>query len=505
VIRDQLQAIELSRVVTERIGKYVIYESFAAGGMATVHPARQVGPMGFARIVAVKRLHKKHAMDSELSVMLLDEARLSARIQNQFVVQTLDCVAESGELLIVMEYVHGESLARLVKRAREHGAAVDISVALALLTNVLHGLHAAHELTDENGQSLGLVHRDVSPQNVIVAAEGVAKILDFGVAKSLGRAQTTLEGQIKGKLAYMSPEQFNSELVDRRTDVYAASIVLWELLTGARLFGGADESTTLGKLLRGEVPAPSAIRSDVPVAIDRIILRGLARDPAMRWLTARDMALALEEAGPIASASRVGAWVAGLAANELTERRNKIAEIERSGPGGAKAPTQTEGEETKSAQGVSVAGDTRWEGGKRSSRRWWLVLAPVLPLGLAGAFAWKVFGVTREASRTPQAISANAPQSVPPPSSAEEPKPVPSTTAGTPIVSIKTDAGSSVPPIKPKRDKRDGGSVPIDAGPAPTSLPSSSPLPAPLDCKNLGPHGEVIWDRDCLHRLENRK
>ncbi|WP_437337913.1 serine/threonine-protein kinase [Sorangium sp. So ce394] len=312
--------------------RYLLFDEIGAGGMATVHLGRQHGSAGFRRTVAVKRLYPQFVRDPELVAMLLDEARVAARIRHPNVVATIDVVSSGGEVLLVMEYVHGESLARLLRAATKDGGAPPPRIACAVLAGALHGLHAAHEATAEDGAPLGLVHRDVSPHNLLVGEDGVARVLDFGVAKSAGRAQITRDGQLKGKLAYMSPEQIAGEPLDRRADVYAAGVVLWETLTGERLFEGRGEALSILRLLQAGVDPPSARRPGVPPELEAITLRALARGPEDRFPTAREMALALEATGLAASTSEVGAWVASLAGEALSQRAALIAAIE---PGAA--------------------------------------------------------------------------------------------------------------------------------------------------------------------------
>ncbi|WP_437320172.1 serine/threonine-protein kinase [Sorangium sp. So ce385] len=308
--------------------RYLLFDEIGAGGMATVHLGRQHGSAGFRRTVAVKRLYPQFVRDPELVAMLLDEARVAARIRHPNVVATIDVVSSGGEVLLVMEYVHGESLARLLRAATKDGGAPPPRIACAVLAGALHGLHAAHEATAEDGAPLGLVHRDVSPHNLLVGEDGVARVLDFGVAKSAGRAQITRDGQLKGKLAYMSPEQIAGEPLDRRADVYAAGVVLWETLTGERLFEGRGEALSILRLLQAGVDPPSARRPGVPPELEAITLRALARCPEDRFPTAREMALALEATGLAASTSEVGAWVASLAGEALAQRAALIAAIE---------------------------------------------------------------------------------------------------------------------------------------------------------------------------------
>ncbi|MBV9948543.1 MAG: serine/threonine protein kinase [Myxococcales bacterium] len=300
--------------------------------MATVHFGRLQGAAGFARSVAVKRLHPQFAKDPDFVAMFVDEARLAARIAHPNVVPTLDVISEDGELLLVMEYVHGAALSRLVRLLADRGERVPAPIAAAILSGVLHGLHAAHEARSETGAPLDIVHRDVSPQNVLVGADGVARLLDFGVAKAAGRWQSTREGQLKGKTAYMAPEQISGGVVSRKTDVYAASVVLWETLTGKRLFRSDNEGNLLKLVLHGEVSPPSATAPGIPPHFDAVVLRGLDRDPDRRFATAREMAVAVEGLGPVAPPSEIGAWVERVAAEELRKRALRLEEIERGTP-----------------------------------------------------------------------------------------------------------------------------------------------------------------------------
>ena len=311
------------------VGRYALYGEIAAGGMATVHFGRLLGPVGFSRTVAIKRLHPQFAKDPEFVSMFLDEARLAARIRHPNVVPTLDVVATHGELFLVMDYVQGESLSRLIRAARERQGRIPVRYVSTIITGALHGLHAAHEAKNERGEPLRIVHRDISPQNVLVGSDGVSRVLDFGVAKAAGRMQTTREGQLKGKLAYMAPEQIGGE-VTRQTDVYAAAIVLWEALTAQRLFSGDNEGQILAKVLSGEHIPPSALAPELPPELDAVVLKGLARQPAHRWATAREFAIALERCIGIASSTEVGEWVESMAHGALTKRAEKIAEIESS-------------------------------------------------------------------------------------------------------------------------------------------------------------------------------
>jgi serine/threonine protein kinase len=309
------------------VGRYALYGELARGGMATVHFGRLLGPVGFSRTVAIKRLHPQFAVDPEFVSMFLDEARLAARIRHPNVVSTLDVVALEGELMLVMEYVQGESLSRLIHQLKTRGEKLPVRIAISIMSGILSGLHAAHEAKSERGEALGLVHRDMSPQNVLVGVDGVARVLDFGIAKATGRVQTTRDGQFKGKLAYVAPEQLKGNPVDRRTDVYAASVILWEMLTLHRLFKGDTEFEVMNKVMSNAVTRPSQ-HVQLPPGLDELVMRGLAGDPAERFGTAREMAIALESLVPAASPREVEAWAELVAGDALRKRAQQVEEIE---------------------------------------------------------------------------------------------------------------------------------------------------------------------------------
>ena len=316
----------VSDVGGRTVGRYVVFDEIAAGGMASVHLGRLIGAVGFSRTVAIKRLHPHLARDAEFAAMFLDEARLAARVRHPNVVAVLDVVHDEGELLLVMDYVQGESLSRLARAMRP--GAIPIRIAVTVIAGVLHGLHAAHEATTEHGEPLAIVHRDVSPQNVIVGIDGVARVFDFGVAKATHRAQTTQDGSVKGKISYMAPEQLLSEDVDRRADIYAAAVVLWEAITGERLFEGDNQGRVIRKILDEPVPVPSSIVPGLPKALDEAVMRGLERDVGRRWQTAREFAAALERCAPAASATQVGEWVEAIGGSDLGERARRVKDIE---------------------------------------------------------------------------------------------------------------------------------------------------------------------------------
>jgi serine/threonine-protein kinase len=301
--------------------------------MATVHVGRLLGPAGFARRVAIKRLHPQLAANEDVAARFAAEARLSARVVHANVVPVLDVVFADGELLLVMEYVHGESLSRLLSQARKTGTPVPIPIVVTVLAEVLHGLHAAHEATGEDGAPMRLIHRDVSPQNILVGADGVTRVVDFGIAKATGQGTITRDGPIRGKIPYMAPEQLLRRAIDRRVDVYATGVVLWEALAGRRLFEGDDEPTLFGKVLEDPVLPPSHHNAEVSAELDDITARAMERDPDRRFPDARTMALALEESVTRAPSSAVAGWVKTGAAASLADRQAKVDAMERDARG----------------------------------------------------------------------------------------------------------------------------------------------------------------------------
>jgi eukaryotic-like serine/threonine-protein kinase len=310
------------------LGRYAIYDQIGAGGMATVHLGRMRGALGFALTVAVKRLLPAYVKVRPFVEMFVDEARLSARVRHPNVVPIFDVVAEDRELFLVMEYVPGVTLADLLALASEKGERLPPRVATGILCGALEGLHAAHEAKSERGEPLGLVHRDVSPQNILVGADGIARVLDFGVAKAAGRVHASAEGTLKGKIQYMAPEHLAANITSRASDIYSAAVVLWEALTGRRLFQVDTMKELVEQRLLDDVEPPSKIVPDLPRAIDAIIRRATAQVPEARFATAREMSAAIEEALPGAP-SEVSAWVQRVAAEELASRAAVVSAVER--------------------------------------------------------------------------------------------------------------------------------------------------------------------------------
>lgn len=300
--------------------------------MGSVHLARMRGIGGFARDVAIKFLLEDVSETPNAHRELIEEAKISARLKHPNVVPVLDVGEHRGAPFVVMEYVEGDSLAGLERvAARSARGALPKPISLRVICDALAGLHAAHELSDDEGRSQNLVHRDFSPQNILIGADGVARLTDFGVAKLAGRSITTTSGVVKGKLRYMSPEQVRGESLDRRSDVWAAGVMLWELFAGRRLFQGDSDATILYQILAAdEPPRLLSILPSVPVEVDALIGAALARRVSDRTSTAAELRQAILSAARahpelLAEHEEVAVFVRELIGPRLSERRSRIA------------------------------------------------------------------------------------------------------------------------------------------------------------------------------------
>jgi len=294
-----------------------------------------MGVAGFERLFAIKILHPHLAHEEEFIAMFLDEARLAARIRHPNVVATTDIsdTPDSGYYL-VMDYVEGDHLGALMRQVTKDGTQVPFPTTIRILTDALNGLSAAHEITDESGQPLHLVHRDISPQNIMVGTDGISRLTDFGVAKATTRLGTTREGQFKGKLAYMSPEHASDGKADQRSDLFAMGTILWECLTGRRLFRAENHAATLNLICIEPIPLPSSVDPTLE-PFDPILDKALQRDPEMRFQSAIEMADALESKahtlGGTATQRTISNFVKKFANEKLNNDRlliqNAIADV----------------------------------------------------------------------------------------------------------------------------------------------------------------------------------
>ena len=269
-------------------GKYRLIASLGHGGMADVFLAVAQGPVGFNKLQVIKRLRPNLAEEPEFLAMFLDEARLAARLNHPNIVQTNEVGEVAGQYFIAMEYLDGQPLHRIIHRGSKNGA-LTRAMGLKIIADTLGGLHAAHELTDYDGSPLHVVHRDASPHNVFVTYDGQTKLVDFGIAKAATRSAETRTGVLKGKIGYMAPEQARCELVDRRADVFSVGVILWELISGARMWKGMSDVEILDQLMHGRIPDITTVRADVPPDLVHIVRRALAPNQVDRYSTAAEL------------------------------------------------------------------------------------------------------------------------------------------------------------------------------------------------------------------------
>jgi len=313
--------------MSEPFGRYQLLKRIAGGGMGEVFLARQAGIQGFEKLLVIKTLLPHLTEDQEFVQMFLDEARLAARLAHPNVIQIYDLGQEEDVFYIAMEHVYGEDLKRMWKQAYHAKRTIPVAIAARIVADAAAGLGYAHRLADGEGNPLGLVHRDVSPQNILLTFDGGVKLIDFGVAKAAGRATKTQTGALKGKYAYMSPEQVDGLELDQRSDVFALGIVLWEMVTGSRLFRADSDVQTLKLVANCNVPAPSEQNPDVPVELDPIVLRALARDRDQRYATMDALRLDLENwlaaTGSQGSSAHLAAFMRELFAARLSREGAK--------------------------------------------------------------------------------------------------------------------------------------------------------------------------------------
>ncbi|MFB1479719.1 protein kinase [Corallococcus sp. RDP092CA] len=308
----------------ETYGSYQLLKRLATGGMAQIYLARRPGSDAPDKLLVLKRILPHLAENDEFVRMFLDEARIAARLAHPNVVQIYDLGAEGDTFFIAMEYIHGVDARRLWKRSETAGRPLPVPLVCRILLEACAGLDYAHKKTDAAGRPLGIVHRDVSPQNILVTFDGGVKVVDFGIAKAADQATVTRSGVLKGKYSYMSPEQASGQRVDRRSDVFALGVVLHELLTGGRLFKRHSDMLTLGAVAECNVPVPSQVAPRVPVELDAIVLKALAKDPESRYQHAQELQRALEDwlasqPQPCGTVADLAAFMRELYADRLTE------------------------------------------------------------------------------------------------------------------------------------------------------------------------------------------
>jgi serine/threonine-protein kinase len=463
--------IDEEQPIQDRLDRFELIAELAVGGMGSVYLARLSGAGGFQRLYAIKRLHDHLAKNEDFISMFLDEARLAARIHHPNVVPIVEIDTTEAGYYLVMEYIEGDTVWHLFNRAAKSGKRVPDRVSLRIALDSLAGLHAAHQLTDDDGKPLEIVHRDVSPHNILVGVDGVSRITDFGIARAATRLAVTQSGQLKGKLAYMAPEQARSETVDRRADVFSMGICLWEMLAGQRLFKSEFEADTLDRLLYDPIPTLTSVAPSVPREIEAVCMKALTRDPDKRFATAAEFADALEQAARphdlVGGKREVSSSVDGILGSDLAERREALRawRIE-SDPGRASSaagppsvvPSTSGVSEVESVPGGTSVPETSAVAIAPESRRGGTIGVAVFAAGLAlasGLLEWN---------------RAHAQRAAPPVSDGKAAPAVATSLTTVPAVSAQ---------IEPRPADPDVAHEPTSEPPVGLELPSSSSSAAP--------------------------
>jgi serine/threonine protein kinase len=467
----------LDRGGHQRLDRYELVAELASGGMATVFLGRILGVGGFQRFVAIKRLHPHLASEQEFVEMFLDEARIAASIHHPNVVPILEVGTSDRGYYLVMEYIEGDTLARILARAATSRQRIPIPIAIRIVLDTLAGLHAAHELKDDNDRSLNLVHRDVSPQNILVGVNGTARITDFGVARAATRLSSTRSGQLKGKLAYMAPEQARGGMIDRRADVFAVATVLWEVLADKRLFKGEGEADTLNRVLFEPIPRLREIAPEVHPSLEAVAMKSLERDPQKRYPSAAVFADELEKAAraihALASVREVAEYVQKVLGQEIAQQREVVrawlaqsepsrTELEHldhrdiivGTPGGQASSVSSAAISIPPnfhSSGVAPAPDLLSEIIRARRRRRGRTWGVAFTLGIVAAGAWAV------AKRDELSVAIWGEHPVPAPAAAESAPPAPALQPASPV------------PAQPA----------VAAVPPPTTSVAPEPAPAP--------------------------
>jgi len=307
-------------VTPEVFGRYELLERVAIGGMGEVFLARHQTLAGVSRFVAVKRMLDVLSSDEHAVQMFLDEARLASRLDHQNVVRIFDLGLADHRYYLAMEFLEGRDMRRIMGRLARYQWPLPFAFAAKIAADAAKGLHYAHELTDEDGASLNVIHRDISPQNIFVTVQGAIKVVDFGIAKARSRMAKTLDGMMKGKVAYVSSERIFGQPFDRRADVFSLGVVLWELSIGRRLFRRDNDVKTMMAIVSSDVPLPTAMNPDYPPELEAIVMRALAHEQTHRYQTCRELGDDLNDfmtaAGYVVTPQRLGEWVKTLFENE---------------------------------------------------------------------------------------------------------------------------------------------------------------------------------------------
>jgi len=428
-------------VAGTRIGRFKVLRYVATGGMADIYLVRATGIAGFEKTLVLKRIRPDHASEPQFIEMFLDEARLAATLDHPNIVHVHDIGEADGSYFFTMEYVHGESVLEIQRAVRRKAQPLGLPAALAIVGGAAAGLHFAHD-KKRGGQPLGIVHRDVSPSNVLVTFDGGVKVVDFGIAKAAARLTETSAGTVKGKYGYMSPEQCRGGAIDRRSDIFELGILLFEVTTGHVLFPGDNEFEVVHKVCNEPLPRPSSLVAGYPAALEAIVLRALERDPDKRFATARELEQAL----------------AGFARDEkLSVSAVTLADTMRAVFGADVIDRDLEGREVSSVRRAPVPDEVETVAGRpRARRRPWLPIAIASGLVAAGGFAWFAGRESETASSHRADPSAAHPETAHPEAAQREPEPVvppPAASASLPS-SVPASASPPVPAAPAPADRK---------------------------------------------------
>jgi eukaryotic-like serine/threonine-protein kinase len=513
--------------MTTPIGKYKLLRLIASGGMAEVYLARQAGAAGFEKLVCLKRILPHLARDRQFVEMFLNEARLAARLDHPNIVSIYDLGEANGNYFIAMEFIDGPSLRAVAKRARERGERLPIAEVVKIVSMAAGGLHYAHDLADADGRPLGLVHRDISPDNILVHRNGMAKVVDFGIAKAANSSGRTRTGALKGKVAYMPPEQLRGDPLDRRADVFALGVVLYEMIAGRRPWEGDSDVSLIGQIMTEEPKPLLALRPDAPAGLTAVLDRALAKEREARYSSCHDLQADLEallvSLGKTITAARVSDFAKAYeepvpAPDESTGAAMKAleAEMNLSGPTAAVAGRRASPREPRTtvlpppapkrhgfAYGaiaflcVAAIGGS---GGYLVLQRQGMLTAPRSVEPGAEPAAPHVEIATTAPTMTPPAADAVPPPTPPPAAPVAVPPPpapvaVPSAPAAPPAAPV---AGPPSPPAAPPPAQVAVAAVPDAPPAAPTSAQAladkpgrSVPPPAPPPAVHAKPKRSV--------------
>lgn len=320
-------------IFPQKFAKFTLLEKIASGGMAEIFLAKSAGPGGFEKLLVLKRILPHHSADSEFISMFIDEARTTSQLNQSNIVHIYEFGECENTYYLAMEYVDGKNLRQILARSEELKRPMPVEHAVYIAGKICEGLDYAHRFRDKSGNELlQIIHRDISPQNILVSYEGEVKLIDFGIAKTRAKAGKTKAGVLKGKFGYMSPEQAHGEPLDQRTDIFSTGIILFEMITHQRLFTSLNDLSTLKKIQEAKIPPPSLFNPDVPFELEDIILKALEKDLSRRYQTARDLQRDLNRflntLNPDFSASLTAAYIRSLFADEILAHKKKMRKLE---------------------------------------------------------------------------------------------------------------------------------------------------------------------------------